>query len=393
MSCSIVQGMGQECHLSDLDPHPRARLGHKGKRQLLDVADVRGQSVTHVTETATQSWYIVLPMIRRDFIILFGSAAVAWPRNAASQPSDLVRRVGVLMTISEGDAEVQPHVILFQKTLQDLGWADGRNLRIDYRLAVADPGQIRTAAAELVRLKPDVLLAQSTPETKALLEQTRSVPIVSPMLSDPVGSGLVESFANPGGTVTGFTTFEESMAGKWLGLLKEIGPDVTRIAIILHPLDETPSSGVQRAVKAAASSLGVELTSIRDAHIERALEVVAIDAVARKANVGLLVLPGIYTRALRYLILSLAAKYSWPAIYPSRDYVKAGGLMSYGTEISDAFRQAAAYIDRILRGEKPSQLPVQAPTNFRLVINLWAAKVFGLTVSSSLLARADEVIE
>jgi putative ABC transport system substrate-binding protein len=332
-------------------------------------------------------------MIRRDFIILFSSAAAAWPRIAISEPSDLVRRIGVLMTISEGDAEVQPHVIVFQKTLQDLGWTDGRNLRIDYRLAAADPGRIRAAAAELVRLKPDVLLAQSTTETKALLEQTRTVPIVSPMLSDPIGNSLVESFANPGGSVTGFTSFEEGLAGKWLGLLKEIGPDITSVAIVLHPHDEAPSSGVQSAVKAAASSLGVELTLIRDARIEHAFDAFALDAVARKANIGLIVLPGIYTGAYRYLILALAAKYSWPAIYPSPDYVKAGGLMSYGTEISDAFRQAAAYVDRILRGAKPGQLPVQAPTNFHLVINLWAAKALGLTVPPSLLARADEVIE
>jgi putative tryptophan/tyrosine transport system substrate-binding protein len=335
-------------------------------------------------------------MIRRDFIVFFGSFAAAglpWSRIAASQPSALVRRLGVLMTRSEGDAEVQPHIIIFQKALQDLGWTDGRNLRIDYRLAVADPGRIRAAAAELVRLKPDVLLAQSTAETKALLEQTRAVPIVSPMLSDPVGSGLVESFANPGGTVTGFTTFEENMAGKWLGLLAEIKPDVTSVAIILHPNDEAPSSEVQRAIYAAASSLHVELTLIRDVDIEHALDVFAVGAAARKSKVGMIVLPGIYTRAYRYLILSLAAKYSWPAIYPSRDYVKAGGLMCYGTDIPDAFRRAAAYIDRILRGEKPGQLPIQAATNFHLVINLWAAQVLGLKVPPSLLARADEVIE
>ena len=332
-------------------------------------------------------------MIRRDFLILFSSAAVAWPRTATSEPSDLVRRLGVLMTISEGDAEVKPHVIVFQKTLQDLGWTDGRNLQIDYRLAVADPGRISAAAVELVRLKPDVLLAQSTTEAKALLEQTRTVPIVSPMLSDPIGSGLIGSFANPGGSVTGFTSFEEGLASKWLGLLKEIGPDVTSVVIVLHPRDEMPSSGVQRGMKAAASLLGVELTLIRDNYIERAFDAFALDAIARKANVGLIVFPGIYTGAYRYLILALAAKYSWPAIYPSRDYVKAGGLISYGTEISDAFRQAAGYVDRVLRGAEPGQLPVQAPTNFYLVINLWAAKALGLTVSPSLLVRADEVIE
>jgi putative tryptophan/tyrosine transport system substrate-binding protein len=332
-------------------------------------------------------------MIRRNFMILFSSAAVAWPCIAISEPTDPVRRIGVLMTISEGDAEVQPHVIVFQKTLQDLGWTDGRNLRIDYRRAAADPGRIMAAAAELVHMKPDVLLAQSTTETKALLEQTRTVPIVSPMLRDPIGSKLVESFARPGGSVTGFTSFEEGVAGKWLGLLREIAPNITSVAIVLHPQDEAPSSGVQSAIKAAASSLGVEVTLIRDAHIEHAFDAFALDGAARKRHIGLIVLPGIYTGAYRYLILALAAKYNWPAIYPSPDYVRAGGLMSYGTEIGDAFRQAAAYVDRILRGAQPAQLPVQTPTTFHLVINLWAAKALGVTVPPSLLARADEVIE
>jgi putative tryptophan/tyrosine transport system substrate-binding protein len=334
-----------------------------------------------------------MEMLRRDFIILLSSAGVAWPRIVISAPNDLVRRIGVLITISEGDAGIRPHLIVLQRTLQDLGWVEGRNVQIDYRLTVADPDGIRAAAAELVRLKPDVLLGQSTTETKALREQTRNIPIVSPMLSDPIGSGLVESFANPGGNVTGFTSFEEGLAGKWLGLLKEIAPEITSAAIVLHPQDELPSSEVQSALKAAASSLGVELTLIRHVHIERALDAFALDAVARKANIGLIVLPGIYTGASRYLILALVAKYSWPAIYPSRDYVKAGGLMSYGNEIGDAFRQAGGYVDRILRGAKPSELPVQAPTNFHLSINLWAAKVLGLTVSPSLLARADDVIE
>jgi len=332
-------------------------------------------------------------MLRRDFIIILGSAAVAWPRIVLSAPNDLVRRIGVLLTTSEGDAEIRPHLIVFQKALQDLGWTDGQNVQINYQLAVADPDRLRAAARELVSLKPDVLLGQSNTETKALLERTRAIPIVSPMLSDPVGSGLIKSFANPGGSVTGFTSFEEDLAGKWLGLLKEIGPDITRVAVVLHPFDEAPNSRVKGAIQAAALSLGVEVTLIREARIERAFDALAQDVTARKISCGLIVLPGIYTGAYRYLILALAAKYGWPAIYPSRDYIRAGGLMSYGTEISDAFRQAAVYVDRILRGAKPDQLPVQAPTNFHLIINLWAAKVLGLTVPPSLLARADEVIE
>jgi putative tryptophan/tyrosine transport system substrate-binding protein len=331
-------------------------------------------------------------MRRRDFIILLGGAATGWPRIAISEPNDPVRRIGVLVGIAEGDAELQPRLLAFQQVLQDLGWTDGRNVRIDYRFAVADPDRLSAAGAELVGLKPDVLLAQSTPEIRALLKQTRTVPIVSPMIADPVGSGLVESFARPGGNITGFTSFEERMGGKWLGLLREIAPDVTSVAVLLHPNDEA-SVGVRRSVETAASSFGVELSLIRDVHIERAFDAFARDAIARKLNSGLIVFPGIYTWAYRYLILAMAAKYLWPAIYPFRDYVASGGLMSYGPGTSDAFRQAALYVDRILRGAKPGELPVQAPTNFQLVINLWAAKVLGLTVPSSLLHLADEVIE
>jgi putative tryptophan/tyrosine transport system substrate-binding protein len=331
-------------------------------------------------------------MRRRDFIILLGGAAIAWPAIAISEPNDPVRRIGVLVGIAEGDAEVQPSLLAFQQVLQDLGWTDGRNVRIDYRFAVADPDRLRAAGAELVGLKPDVLLAQSTPEIRALLKQTRTIPIVSPMIADPVGSGLVESFAKLGGNITGFSSFEEGMGGKWLGLLKEIAPDVTSVAILLHPNDEALSAGVQRSVETAASSFGVELTLIRDVHIERAFDAFARDAFARKLNNGLIVFPGIYTWSHHYLILALAAKYLWPAIYPSRDYVGSGGLMSYGPGI-DVFREAASYVDRILRGAKPGDLPVQAPTHFQLVINLLAAKVLGLTVPASLQHLADEVIE
>ncbi len=332
-------------------------------------------------------------MRRRNFIILLGGAAIAWPGIAISEPNDPVRRIGVLMGVAEGDAEVQPRLLAFQKALQDLGWTDGRNVRIDYRFAVADPDRLRAAGAELLSLNPDVLLAQGTPEVRALLKQTRTVPIVSPMIADPVGSGLVESFARPGGSVTGFTSFEEGMGGKWLGLLKEIAPHLSSVAILLHPNDEAPSAAVRRSLDTAASSFAVELTLIRDAHIERALDALAVDAFARKLNTGLIVFPGVYTGAYRYQILTLAAKYLWPGIYPFRDYVIAGGLMSYGADIGAAFRQAASYVDRILRGAKPGELPVQAPTKFQLVINVWAAKVLGLEIPPMLLARADEVIE
>jgi ABC-type uncharacterized transport system substrate-binding protein len=332
-------------------------------------------------------------MRRREFIGLMGSAVVAWPGIAVSQPGQPVRRIGVLMGASEGDAEVHPHLIAFQKVLHDLGWTDGRNVRIDYRFAVSDPQRIRAAAAELLGLKPDVLVAQSTPEIRALLELTRIVPIVSPMIADPVGSGLVQSFARPGGNVTGFTNFEEGMGGKWLGLLKAIAPDLSSVALVLHPNDEELSAGLRRSVETAASSIGLGLTLIRDARIERALDGFARDSFARKVNSGLIVLPGIYTGFYRYSILALAAKYRWPAVYPFREWVVSGGLLSYGTDIGAAFRQAAAYVDRILQGAKPGELPIQSPTKFQLVINLWAAKVLELTVPPSLLAIADEVIE
>jgi ABC-type uncharacterized transport system substrate-binding protein len=258
---------------------------------------------------------------------------------------------------------------------------------------VSDPERIRTAAAELLRVKPDVLVAQSTPETRALLELTRTVPIVSPMIADPVGSGLVQSFARPGGNVTGFTNFEEGMGGKWLGLLKAIAPDVSSVALVLHPNDEELSDGLRRSVETAASSMGVALTLIRDEQIERALDGFARDLFARKVNGGLIVLPGIYTGVYRYSILALAARYRWPAVYPFREWVVSGGLLSYGTDIGAAFRQAALYVDRILQGAKPGELPIQAPTKFQLVISVWAAKVLELIVPPSLLAIADEVIE
>jgi putative tryptophan/tyrosine transport system substrate-binding protein len=296
------------------------------------------------------------------------------------------------MGTSEGDAEVHPRLITFQRALDDLGWIDGRNVRIDYRFAVSDPDRIRAAAAELVALKPDVLVAQSTPEIRALLEITRTA-IVSPMINDPVGSGLVQSFARPGGNITGFTNFEEGMGGKWLGLLRAIAPDVASVAVVLHPNDDAPSAGLQSSVGAAASSSGVGVTLIRDAWIERALDEFARNAFARNLNSGLVVLPGIYTGVYRYSILALAAKYRWPAIYPFREWVVSGGLLSYGPDIGATFQKTAEYVDRILRGAKPGELPVQAPTKFRLVINLWAAKVLDLTVPTSLLAIADEVIE
>jgi putative tryptophan/tyrosine transport system substrate-binding protein len=338
-------------------------------------------------------WGRVVHMRRREFITLFGGAAIAWPGIAISQTSQQLRRVGVLLATSEGDAQVHPYLLTFQKALDDLGWTEGRNIRIDYRFVVSDPDRIRAAAEELIGLKPDVLMAQSTPEVRALLELTRAVPVVSPMINDPIGSGLVQSFARPGTSVTGFTNFEEGIGGKWLGLLRAIAPNLANIAIVLHPNDEGPSAGLQQSVDTAASSFGVTMTLIRNANIERALDEFARDTFARKLDSGLIVFPGIYTGVHRYSILALAAKYRWPAIYPFREWVVSGGLLSYGADIGITFRNAAEYVDRILRGAKPSELPVQAPTKFQLVINLWAAKALELTIPPSLLAIADEVIE
>ena len=333
-------------------------------------------------------------MRRREFVTLLGGAAIAGPGIAIADPNDPMRRIGVLMGIAEGDAEVQPGLVAFRQLLEKLGWTDGSNVRIEYRFAVADRDRIRAAAAELVGLKPDVLLAQSTSEASALREQTHSIPIVCPMISDPIGAGLVENLARPGGNVTGFTNFEAAIGGKWLGLLKEIAPDVTDVAIVLHPNEaEAPSRELRRAVKTAASSFAVELTVVPDAEIQGAIDAFARKSNARTSNGGLIVFPDIYTRARWYLILALAAKYSLPAIYPFREYVKSGGLMSYGIDTGDVFRGAASYVDRILRGAKPGDLPVQATTKFQLVISVWAAKALGLTIPDTILARADEVIE
>jgi putative tryptophan/tyrosine transport system substrate-binding protein len=330
---------------------------------------------------------------RREFITLLGSAAAVWPLLASAQQPDRVRQIGVLISTAEGDAQMTPPLLSFQKALHDLSWTVGGNVRIDYRFAVPDPDRIRAAAAELVGLKPDVLVAQSTAEIRALLEATRMIPIVSPMINDPLGSGFAQSFAKPGGSITGFTNFEEEMGGKWLGLLRVIAPDVASVAIVVHPNDESFSAGLRRSVETAASSLGLGLTLIRDTQVERALNEFARDEFARKSNSGLIVLPGIHTGAYRYSILALAAKYRWPAIYPFREWVVSGGLLSYGTDISVAFQRAAEYVDRILRGAKPGELPIQAPTKFQLVINLWAARVLQITIPPSLLALADEVIE
>jgi len=316
---------------------------------------------------------------------------VAWPLAARAQQADRMRRVGVLEARAADDREGQARLAAFLQGLQELGWTDGRNLRIDYRWAAADADRSRTYAAELVALAPDVILASASQSTAALLQTTRTVPIVFVNVVDPVGAGFVARLARPGGNATGFTPFEYSLSGKWLELLKEIAPNLTRIAILRDPAIAT-GIGQFAAIQAMASpSLGVELSPIdvRDGgKIER-----DIVALARESNGGLIVTASSGAVALRELIITLAARHRLPAVYPFRYFVTSGGLISYGPDPTDQFRRAAGYVDRILKGEKAADLPVQSPTKYELAINLKTANALGLTMPPSLLARADQVIE
>jgi len=329
-------------------------------------------------------------MRRREFITLFGGVAAAgWPLAARAQQGERVRRIGVLMYGAADDVEGQARLAAFTEALKQLGWSDGRNLRIDTRWATAD--DIRRHAAELAALAPDVLVAGTGTATVApLLQATRTVPIVFVTVIDPVGAGFVASLAQPGGNATGFTIFEYSMSGKWLEVLKEIAPRVTRAAVLRDP---AVASGIGQfgAVQIVAPSLGVQVTpvDVRDAgEIERALT-----AFARGLNGGLIVTGTALAFVHRDLIISLANRHRLPAVYWHRRFVASGGLISYGPDTIDPFRRAADYVDRILKGEKPADLPVQAPTKYDLVVNLKAAKALDLTVPETLLARADEVIE
>jgi putative ABC transport system substrate-binding protein len=328
-------------------------------------------------------------MKRREFITLLGGAAAVWPLAARAQQPERVRRIGVLMNFAADDPEGQARITAFVQALQQAGWTDGRNVRIDTRWAASNPDNFRKYAAELVTLAPDVILASAAPSVARLQEATRTVPIVFAFVADPVGAGFVDSLARPGGNTTGFMQFEYGLSGKWLELLKQIVPGVTRAAVIRDPAN--PSSIAQfAAIQAVAPSLGVEVNSIgmRDAtEIER-----AVSAFARASNGGLIVTGGRATDH-RGLIITLAARHRLPAVYPFRFYVIDGGLISYGPDSTDQYRRAAGYVDRILKGEKPADLPVQAPTKYETVINLKTAKTLGLEVPPTLLTRADEVIE
>jgi putative tryptophan/tyrosine transport system substrate-binding protein len=327
---------------------------------------------------------------RREFITLLGGAAAAWPLAARAQQGERMRRIGVLAYWAADDPEGRARLAAFTQALQQLGWNEGRNLRIDTR-ATANADELRRDAAELVALAPDVLVAGTGTATVApLLQATRTVPIVFVTVVDPVGAGFVASLAQPGGNATGFTNFEYSMSGKWLELLKEIAPGVTRVAVLRDP---AVASGIGQfgAMQIVAPSLGVQLSPVdlRDAaEIER-----GVTAFARSGNGGLIV-PGASLGIVhRQLIATLAAQHRLPAVYSNRAYVTVGGLISYAPNVIDQFRRTAGYVDRILKGEKPADLPVQAPTKYDLVINLKTAKLLGLNLPSSVLARADEVIE
>jgi len=327
---------------------------------------------------------------RREFMTLLGGAAVAWPLAARAQQPERMRRIGVLLPAAADDAEYQAWVGAFLQALALLGWTIGRNLRIDTRWATTNAADIRRHAAELAALAPDVILAHGASTVGPLLQATRTVPIVFPAAVDPVAAGFVDSLARPGGNVTGFMTVEYSMGGKRLELLKEIAPNVARVAVLRDP---TQGDGTSQfaAIQAVAPSLRVEVSPVnmRDANeIER-----AVATFARATNGGLIVTSSGSARLHRDLIGTLAARHKLPAVSPDRSYVAAGGLISYGSDYIEQYRRAASYVDRILKGEKPADLPVQAPTKYELVINLKTAKALGLEIPPTVLARADEVIE
>jgi putative ABC transport system substrate-binding protein len=328
---------------------------------------------------------------RREFMTVLGGAA-AWPLAAHAQRSDQMRRIGALMGYAESDPEGQARLAAFVQALGDIGWAEGRNIRIDRRWATPGDTESRQRfAQELVALQPDLTLAHGTPSTAALLPQARTIPILFAGVSDPIGSGFVASFPRPGGNVAGFITMEPTMSGKWLELLREIAPDITRVALLFNPVTAPFVEYWRGPFQASAASFGLQATlaPVRDA---AELESVTA-ALAREPNGGLIAIPDTFLAAHRMEVTSLAARYRLPAVYGFRYFPDAGGLMSYGSDQIDDYRRAAIYADRILKGTKPSELPVQTPVKFELVVNVRAAKALGLTAPPSRLAQATEVIE
>ena len=331
-------------------------------------------------------------MKRREFIAGVAGSTAAWPIAAGAQQSNPTRRIGVLMGPAESDPEGQSEITAFRRGLQDLGWTGGRNARIAYRWAGGDTDRMRTFAKELIALQPDVILATTTPAVDVLLRESRTVPIVFVRVADPLGSGFVSNWARPGGNVTGFVFFEPSLLTKWLGLIKEIAPGIARVTVMFNPA--TVSGGglhFLRLAETAAQSIAVELKA-GPVHDAAGIEHV-VAALAQAPAGGLMPLPDIFLNVHRELIIELTTRYRVPTVYQYRYFATGGGLVSYGPDVTDQYVRAASYVDRILRGEKPADLPLQAPTKYELVINLTTAKALGLTVPPSLLARADEVIE
>jgi putative ABC transport system substrate-binding protein len=326
---------------------------------------------------------------RREVITLLGGAAVAWPLTARAQQADRARRIGVLVSGVENDPEMQARLAGFRQGLERFGWSVGRNVRVDYRFAAADADRAHALGEELISLRPDVLVALATQPARALQKQTRAIPIVFSGVIDPVGAGLITSLAKPGGNLTGTLLYEESIVGKWLAMLKEISPQLARVAVMTNP--KTASPIFNQAAKVFAQSLTIELVP---SFVETAGEIErALEAFARGPNGGLLVLPDLTLVAHRDLVIALATRYRLPAVYQARFWVAAGGLMSYGTDRIVASRQVAYYVDRILHGERPGDLPVQGPTRFETTLNLRSAKALNLTIPPGLLVAADEVIE
>jgi putative tryptophan/tyrosine transport system substrate-binding protein len=330
-------------------------------------------------------------MRRREFITLIGGAAVAWPLTARAEQPERVPRIGVLSSFAEADVEAQAWDAAFRKRLDELGWVDGRNIQFDYRWGNGSVERMQRFAKELVQLNPDVLVSITTPATAALQNETHTIPIVFAIVNDPVGSGFIASLAKPGGNITGFVNIEASLSGKWLELMHEVAPSVSRVGFLFNPQTAPFAPYYLDTFRSAASTLKIE--SI-EAPVHSTEEVEAVmTKLGRESGAGLIVMPDTFTYAIRETIVSIANRDRLPAIYPFRVFAVAGGLLSYGIDLANSLRGAATYVDRILRGAKPSELPGQLPTKFEMIINLKAAKALGLTIPPTLLVTADEVIE
>ena len=329
-------------------------------------------------------------MKRREFIAGLGSA-VAWPMVARAQQGERVRRIGLLMNFPEADTEGNARLVAFLQRMRELGWSDGHNLKLESRWSGADIDRMRTFAREIVVQQPDLIVAVGTPATSAVMRETSTIPILFTQVSDPVGGGLVTNLARPGGNVTGFTLFEFSIGSKWLQTIKEIAPNVTRVAVLFNPTTAPYAPLYLRSVEDGASSFAVDFSTLP---LQDAVELEpTIKTFAATPNSALLVLTDTFTTVNRDRIIALAAEYRLPALYPYRFFAQSGGLVSYGVDTLEQYPRAAAYADRVLKGAKPGDLPIQQPINFELVINAQTARMLGLTVPPSLLARADEVIE